>query len=183
MRAIQKTALILFILSVGAIFLICLYPKKQDLIYQGRSIDYWFAQLPPTLVTPGGVIAIADSITVFGQQYGNQQDASLSFAALDSFGNDAIPYLMNKLIGKDSAIEQTARNVALKAKITSFPTRMAAIESGQAVTGLIYLKKLPAETVHMLTNLSKDTNSQNAEAAKYVLEKINMEQAVTPDEY
>jgi len=59
---------------------------------------------------------------------------------------------------------------------------MAAIESCQAVTGLIYLKKLPAETVHMLTNLSKDTNSQNAAAAKYILEKIDMEEAVMPDE-
>ena len=183
MRSIQKTALILIIVSIGAIFLICLYPKKQELIYQGRSIDYWFAQLPLTLVTPEGLVATGGAITAFGQQYGNQQDAPQSFAALDSFGNDAIPYLMNKLTAKDSAIEKTARNIARKAKMTSFPTRMASIESYQAVTGLIYLKELPAETIQTLTDLSKDTNSQNAAAAKYILEKINMEQAVMPDEY
>lgn len=181
MRTIQKTALILFVVIVAAIFLICLYPKKQELIYQGRSIDYWFAQLPPTLVLSGGGIATADSLTVLGQQYGSRQDASLSFAALDSLGTDAIPYLMKKLIGKDSALEQAARNVAQKVKIKSFPTRMAAIESGQAVTGLIYLKELPPETVKVLTNLSKTSNSEVADAAKYILSKINMDRAVILD--
>jgi HEAT repeat protein len=156
-------------------------PKQQELVYQGRSIDYWFAQLPITWVGPKGMLLTGGSIIAFGQQYGNQQDASLPFAAFDSFGNDAIPYLMSKLTSRDSTLELTARNAALKAKLRSFPTRMARIESFQAVTGLIYLKELPTDIIKTLTDLSKDTNSEVADAAGYVLSKINLHQAGTPD--
>jgi hypothetical protein len=158
-----------------------MYPKKQELIYQGRSIDYWFAQLPVTMVTPEGGVLTGGSLTAFGQQYGNQQETSLSFAALDSLGIDAIPYLVTKLVGKDSVIEQSARDLAWKAQMKPFPTRMAAIESFQAVTGLIHLRKLPDETVQMLTNMSKAPESQLAAAAKYILSEINMDQAAMPD--
>ena len=180
MHNVQRTALILLVVGVGAILVICLYPGKQELIYQGRSIDYWFAELPVTLVLPE-FVATGASLTVLGQQYGNEEDTSMSFAALDAFGIDAIPYLMKKLTGKDSAIEQAARNAARRVKIKSFPTRMAAIERGQAATGLIYMKELPPETVRTLTNLSRTSNSGVADAAKYILSKINTDQAVMPD--
>ena len=110
MRAIQKIALILIIVYIGALLIIGLRTKKQALTYQGRSIDYWFAQLPVTMVTSRGG-TMCGSIHYAGQQYGDPQNASLSYAALDSFGNDAIPYLMNKLTGKDSAIEKMPVNV------------------------------------------------------------------------
>jgi hypothetical protein len=177
MRIKHNVALILLVVAIGSVLFLCLTPRRQELKYQGRSIDYWFTQLPPTIVS-SEVSMTAKSFTVLGQEYGNTVDSSMSLEAFDSFGIDAIPYLVTKFLGEDSVIEQSARDLARKAQIKSFPTRMAKIESCQAVTGLIHLKQLPAETVQMLTDLSKDPNLPHAPPAKYILERISMDQPV-----
>ena len=167
----------ILVVAIGSMLFLCLSPRRQELEYQARSIDYWFTQLPPTFVS-SKVNMTVTSITEFGQEYGNTVASSMSLEAFDSFGIDAIPHLVMKFLGEDSVIEQSARDLARKAQIKSFPTRMAKIESCQAVTGLIHLKQLPAETVQMLTDLSKDPDSPHAPSAKYILERINMDQPV-----
>ncbi len=165
--------LVFVVLGISVFLLTCLHQRDELLTYQGQTFDYWFAQLPPTMIKEGGMIIKMKSMSHMGQQYGDVHEASLAFTALDSFGNAAMPYLMNKYLGSDSAIEQTARNVAKKAKMKSFPSRLAAIEHYQAVTALAYIEKLPDETVSRLTSLSKDPNSRYAESAKYILKDPN----------
>jgi len=177
MHATQKTALILIVVGVGALLLHFQYKKSQELRYEGRSIDYWFAQLPPTIVSSQYIVK-AQSITVLGKQYGSTGNVSKSCAALDSFGTNAIGYLMEKLVEKDSIFEQKATEVALKLGAKSFPGRNAWVERGQAVTGLIYLKELPPETVQALTKLSRSSRPEVAEAAKYIIRKDKKDQAI-----
>ena len=177
MHAKQKTALILIVVSVGALLLHFQYKKSQELRFEGRSIDYWFAQLPATIVSPQSIVK-AQSITVLGKQYGSTGNVSKSFAALDSFGTNAIGYLIEKLIEKDSTFEQKATEFALKLGVKSFPARNAAIERGQAVTGLIYLKELPPETVQTLINLSRSSRPEVAEAAKYIISEDKKDRAI-----
>ena len=45
----------------------------------------------------------------------------------------------------------------------------------------IHLRKLPDDTVQMLTNMSKAPESQLSAAAKYILSEINTDQAAMPD--
>lgn len=170
MHATQKKALIFIVLSVGILLLHFQYKKSQELKYEGRSIDYWFAQLPATVVSSQSIVK-AQSITVLGKQYGSTDNVSKSFEALDSFGTNAIGYLIEKLVEKDSIFEQKATEFALKLGVNSFPARNAMIERGQAVTGLIYLKELPPETVQTLINLSKSSRPEVAVAAKYIIQK------------
>jgi hypothetical protein len=168
MRATQKTALILIVVSVGALLLHFHYKKDHVLRYEGRSIHYWFTQLPATIVSSQHVIK-AESMTVHGKQYGSADHVSKAYAALDHFSPHAIDYLMDKLVERDSILEQKATEVALKLGATSFPARNSWVERGQAVTGLIYLKELPPETVQALTQLSRSSRPEVAEAAKFIL--------------
>ena len=177
MHATQKTALILIVVSVGALLLHFQYKKRQELRYEGRSIDYWFAQLPATIVSSQYIVK-AQSITVLGKQYGNTNNVSKSFAALDSFGSNAIGYLMEKLVEKDSTFEQKATEFALKLGAKSFPARNAWVERGQAVTGLIYLEELPPETIQALTKLSRSSRPEVAEVAKYIIQRNNKDQPI-----
>jgi hypothetical protein len=170
MRAIKKTALILIVASVGALLLHVQYKKNQELRYEERSIHYWFTQLPATIVSSQQIVK-AESITVQGKQYGSTDHVSKAYAALDHFGPKAIDYLMGKLVERDSLLEQKATEVALKLGATSFPARNSWIERGQAITGLIYLKELPPETVQTLTQLSRSSRPEVAEAAKFILRK------------
>jgi hypothetical protein len=178
MHATQKTALILIVVSVGALLLHFQYKKSQELRFEGHSIDYWFAQLPATIVVSPQSIVKAQSITMLGKQYGSPDNVSKSFAALDSFGANAIDYLIEKLVERDSTFEQKATEFALKLGVKSFPARNAMIERGQAVTGLIYLKELPPETVQTLINLSRSSRPEVAEAAKYIISVDKEDRAI-----
>lgn len=133
------------------------------------------------MFSSGGGVCTLGSATLSGQEYGDMQEASLSYAAFDSFGIDAVPYLMSKLAGQDSSVERTARKLALRAKIKEFPARFAALERGQAVTGLIHLRNLPDQTIQMLRSLSQNPNTQIAAAAMCILKEISEEPGLAPE--
>ena len=66
--------------------------------------------------------------------------------AFQFFGSDAIPFLIEKLQHKDSALEVQATKLADKASLRPLPFRQAEIETNQAVTALVNLKPFPAES-------------------------------------
>ena len=167
---VPNALLILIVASIGVALLHFRYIDNQELRYEGRSIDYWFSQLPVTMVSSQRIIKV-ESMTVNGKQYGSKGGASKPFAAFNHFGTNAINYLMGKLVEKDSPIERKATKVALKLGVRSLPFRHSRMERGQALTGLLYLKELPPETKQTLTNLSGSSRPEVAEAAKYILRR------------
>ena len=85
--------LVIGLLVAGGAGLLLRYRGGNELKYDGRPIEHWFAQLPPTVVSSNSV-GRAESVTILGQQYGNTGGVSQCFVALDTFGTNAIPYYL-----------------------------------------------------------------------------------------
>ena len=169
MTPIGPTAKVVVALLVAGVAIILLCRRGGgNLKYQGRSIEYWFERLPPTLVS-SQMIARAESMTLLGQQYGSTGGVSECFVALDTFGTDGIPYYLWKLQKSDSLIEQKAFRLAVQKRAKTVPFRNALIERGQAVTALIHIKELGPDTLQTLFQLSTNAQSEIGAAAKYIL--------------
>jgi len=152
----------------GVIILWRGYQSRNEFKYQGRPFPAWFTQLPLTLVSSQQVMH-TESITGMGQQYGGTGNVARVFAALDSFGTNAIPYLLQKLQEEDSTIEEQATRLAVNSGVRSIPFRLAKFERSQAVSGLIRLRDLPRDTIEALARMSISARPDVAEAASYIL--------------
>lgn len=169
MRPVRITVVsVLFVVVTGAVALFLSFSGSKELDYQGRPISYWFAQLPPTFVSSQGTMHVS-SMMAMGQQYGTTGAVWQSFAALDSFGTNAIPYFLSKLQDSDSFVEKKATHLAWKHGVKSLPFRNAICERAQSVTALIHLRELPPGTLQMLASLSTNAPPDIAQAAKHVL--------------
>jgi len=105
--------LVLIVLLIG--LLAVRYKKPRPLTFSGKPLEYWFAQLPVTPVPPPGIDLgnVQGFVKNMGQTYGgNNSSGGNSIAAISSFGTNAIPFLLRKLQGIDSAIEQTVTRAA-----------------------------------------------------------------------
>src|SRR5262245_51882530 len=88
--------LVLFAL-IGLLFVG--YKKPRPLIYLGKPLEYWFAQLPVTPVPPPGIDLgnVQGFVKNMGQTYGgNGPSGGDSITAISSFGTNAIPFLLRK---------------------------------------------------------------------------------------
>jgi len=109
-----------------------------------------------------------------GQEYGSTGFGDLrATEVMEFFGTNAIPFLLRKLEGRDSAIEKGVTAAASKAGINSLPFRNAELERSQAVTGLICLKTLPQDALHLIATLSTNSEPEIAGAASYVLKRCS----------
>ena len=166
--------LLILALVVGAACFLFLARSKpyHDLTYEGHSIEYWFSQLPLTIVgTNSNGLANAYSLASisYGQTYGSVTGNSAYFEAFASFGTRAGPYLMAKLAGEDSRLELLTRKLLRHAGLKSIPFREASEERAQAVTGLDIMHELPPKTLIELTNLTTNADPYIAAAAHHVL--------------
>ena len=169
MRPVRKVTGSVVVLLVALTFWLFLRSGgSKELRYQGQPIGYWFAQLPVTVVSSRTVARI-DSGTILGQVYGSTNVTSGSFAAFDRFGTNAVPFLLEKLQGSDSVIEQKATWIVWRYTSKPLPVRNAIAERGQSVTALIHLKELSTNAVQALDRLSTNAEPDVARAAKYIL--------------
>lgn len=135
---------------------------------------YWFTQLPLTIVKTNNTLIKVTGLRIPGElKYGSTETASDALAALDSFGTNAIPFLMSKLTQEDSALERRAIALARKLGVKSNPFRNADLERYQTVTALVRIKKLPFETMRTLTNLSQVAAPKIALVAREILRQLN----------
>jgi hypothetical protein len=161
---------VLIVLLIG--LLAVRYNKPRPLTYSGKPLEYWFAQLPVTPVPPPGIDLgnVQGFVKNMGQTYGgNGPSGGDSITAIGSFGTNAIPFLLRKLQGIDSAIEQTVTRAATNAGVSYLPFRKAELERLQAVTGLIHTTSLPSDAQQTLVALRASTNRDIASAATYIL--------------
>jgi len=159
-------------ISTAALFLTLMRQKPGPSKYLGKPIGYWFEQLPATPVPPPGVDLgnVQGFVKSMGQTYGGKDSSGgRSIEAITAFGSNAVPFLLRKLQGLDSAVEKAVTKAATNAGVAYLPYRQAELERLQAVTGLIHLKSLPPEAEHLLGGLRANTNRDIAWAASYVL--------------
>jgi hypothetical protein len=129
------------------------------LTYQGKTIEYWFAQLPLnpmplTPMPPPGVEFSPNSqvfVTSYGQQYGSTNVDGI--AAIEALGTNALPFLLAKLQGLDSFAKKVVTKAATNTSLGYLPFRKADLERSQAVTGLIYVRILTPEAKQLITSL------------------------------
>jgi hypothetical protein len=164
-------------IGIGILGLPLLTLRRQStkmLSYHGKSIDYWFAQLPVTPVPPPGIDLgnIRGFIKSTGQQYGstNLADGG-AIEAFDTFGTNALPFLLARLRELDSKAEQNLTQAATNAGLNYTPFRNADVERLQAVTALIRAKTLTPEATQTIAALRTNANADVASAARYILDK------------
>ena len=140
--------------------------------YQGRGIEEWFKELPLTVIPPPGTW-FGDERARFksyGQSYGSASPTSTSAAqALAAMGTNALPYLLEKLQGRDSGTERVLTRAARETGVRKLPFRDAELERLQAVSGLIELKTLTPEAWRVITGLTNSAQTNVAVAARYIL--------------
>ena len=167
----MRRATILILTLFVAAFVLYKLATRPALTYQGQTIDYWFTQLPLTIVSSQG-IATASTGSIFpGGSYGSTNNEC--FDAFDSFGTNAFSYLLKKMASEDSAFEKKASQIAWRVGWKSFPARNANMERYQATTALRRFSEIPDESRHSLTNLAKASSAEIALSAQHVLRKSN----------
>ncbi|MHB8519971.1 MAG: hypothetical protein ACYDH9_04365 [Limisphaerales bacterium] len=160
---------------LGALILVLTRQTAKSLIYQGKSIEYWFEQLPVTPILPSGVAPAVYQVNVrgfiksTGQQYGSTNLSDEAIDVIAALGTNALPFLLAKLQGSDSVVKREVTKAARKAGVGYLPFRNADLERLQAVTGLIHVKTLTPEAGQVLTSLRTNTNPEIASAAVQVL--------------
>jgi hypothetical protein len=166
---------------LGALIFFFTRHAAKPLTYRGRSIEYWFAQLPVTPIPPPGVdlgnvrvhqMNVRGFIKSTGQQYGSTNlldDAAID--AIAAFGTNAVPFLMARLQGLDSAAEKEITKAATNTGVGYLPFRNADLERLQAVTGLIHVKMMTPEASQSIMSLRTNSNPGIASAAAYVLKR------------
>ncbi len=157
---------------LGILLFVITRRASEPLMYRGKPIEFWVAQLPVTPVPPPGVDLgnVRGFVKAMGQQYGStnlSDDGSLD--AIAAFGTNALPFLLAKLQGLDSVVKTEITKAATKAGVGYLPFRSADLGRLQAVTGLIHLKTLTPETGRTLAALRTNSNPSVASAAAYVL--------------
>jgi hypothetical protein len=167
MRRSRAIGVTLVIAGVVTGFLI--FRGNKQLVYQQQPIGCWFEKLPVTLIT-SNYMMVGASITSLGQQYGDTNLVSNTFAAFDYFGTSAIPYLLGKLEADDSYAKTKTIKLAVKLGARKIPLRRARFERGQAVTALLRLD-LPKGSLQTIARLSTNEQSDLAASAKYILRK------------
>jgi hypothetical protein len=146
-----------------------------NLTYRGERVEVWFNRLPVAILSAGKpTVVTAMSLTTFGQEFGGDGTA---IDAFQSFGSNSIPFLLEKLRSRDSALETAAKTVAAKMRQPYLPFRIAEVERGQAVIGLINLKSLPDAAMHELVLLGNNAAPETAWAALHVLKEVAPEEA------
>jgi hypothetical protein len=93
-----------------------------------------------------------------------------AFAAFDSFGTNAAPFLIKRLQLEDTRLRQKATAFGLRIGLRRAPFRSAELERAQAVAALSRLKSLPPDVSLKLTNLSTHPSPAVARSALYVLQ-------------
>jgi len=165
---------------LGALIFFFSRHAAKPLTYRGRSIQYWFAQLPVTPIPPPGVdlgnvrgfMNVRGFIKSTGQQYGSTNlfdDAAID--AIAAFGTNAVPFLMARLQGLDSAAEKEITKAATNTGVGYLPFRNADFERLQAVTGLIHVKMMTPEASQLIMSLRTNSNPGIASAAAYILKR------------
>jgi len=159
------TALVLTLILLVAMGLFLRRESNQKLTFQDLSIDHWFTQLPLTFVQTNNLVFFSQAMSIATQRqtYGttNKDNLSQVYAAFDSFGTNAIPYLLRKLQQDDSVARKQLARLAMKLGVRCIPFRAASAERAQAVTGLIRIKEqLPSSTLQVLSNLSVNSKAE-----------------------
>lgn len=155
-------------------FLLQSLRSTKPLVYQGRPIEYWFARLPVTPVPPPGVVLgnVRGFIKSTGQYYGSTnlfEDTSLN--AMAAFGTNALPFLLARLQGLDSVLEQQVTKAATNAGVAYLPFRRAELERLQAVTALIHAETLTEDARQRIVALCTNSHPDIAAAAAYILNR------------
>ena len=150
---------------------------RQDdskLKYQGRSIAYWFDQLPATVfaTTPSGI----SPYTLQGiyEINFNDDDVMQSFDAFSDFGNAAEPYLISKLGAEDTYLRTKLINaigmMGIRPKRLLF--RSAHANRLRATTALLKQKSLSDEAVVQISTLTNNPVNEISWISQRILERF-----------
>ena len=150
---------------------------NPELVYRGKTIDYWFNHLPRTTVTRSG--NGWDFITANEFHFSDgralttdPENSKIAFSAFDEFGTNAIPFLFEKLEARDSKSEIILLSIFTKTGIDFkwCPFSYSLLGNGKAVTALSALSstgKLPSsasQRLQLLTNSPYPEIRNNAAA-------------------
>jgi hypothetical protein len=151
----------------------------RQLIYHSEPMAEWFKRLPVTVLMTGVELNATGVINSRGQKYGDEASGKEAVEAFQFFGSNAVPFLMQKLQSRDSALETETRKLADKTSLNSLPFRLAELERQQAVTALVNLKPFPRELIPKLLALSTSSPKDTAWAAFYILKRVAPDEAKT----
>jgi hypothetical protein len=172
----KRSRIFISVVALAAIlttlFLVLTRHTSKPLTYQGKPIEYWFAQLPITPMPPPGVEFspnIRAFVTSHGQQYGSTNVDGI--AAIEALGTNALPFLLARLQGLESVAKKLVTKAATNSGAGYLPFRNADIERLQAVTGLIHVKALTPEARQLITSLSTNTKPDIASSAAFILKR------------
>ena len=168
---------LLLLLSTCAVLIIAFLPAREPTA-KGRAISFWFEQLPLIFVPTPGRVIMASGMDSNGRKYGSASESSEnireSLMAIRSMGLQGLPFLFEKLEGRESVIGTWIRKAGVRCGVGRFvPVPSREIERAQAVTALVSFDVLPLDWTERLQKLSTNMNRGIAISAGYVLQHTN----------
>ena len=154
------------------IALILWFATAPNLSYQGKSLRYWFSQLPLDHFhgAVGDVSTGRWVVDSMQRKYGSLLESPANAqAAVREMGTNCLPFFIAKLKKEESPVENKIQRFAfsLGFKRSWFPNVEA--QRAQATAGLMCFNPLPPEFLHELEILRTNANQSIAEKARYVL--------------
>ena len=173
-----------------AVLLIVLLPSEPS--YKGKRLGYWLDQLPATLISPSGAVAMMYPISYNSAQEAQKdkdrvaQRMREAKEAVDTLGTNCLRTLVARLGSTDSRGQLLAERWAIRLRLRD-PSRIPTAQTrrGQALTALA---RLDSRAVLMDSNrvkpilpdllaLTKNNDPGVRAAALHALRKV------APDEY
>jgi hypothetical protein len=144
---------------------------RQNFSFQGKSLRYWFSQLPPDHFH-GGVGEVSTGrwvVDSMQRKYGSLLEDPLNAqAAIREIGTNCLPFLIAKLKRNESPIELRIQRFAFRVGLKQPWFENVEAQRAQATSGIMCFNPLPRQFLHEIDLLRINSNEKIAEKARYV---------------